>query len=118
MNPASPEPPTPPAESGLIIQRGAGLVTLPHGGSPALSEMISRSLVHLQTDKALAVRERPPGEECDFEIAPGVMMRMSWIPQGEFLMGSPLVATSNQLKMAATDSKRRLTAPVFVHVSA
>ena len=84
-----PEPSKPPAETGLIIQRGAGLMTLPSGGSPALSEMISRSLVHLQTSKALAVPERRPGEECDFEIAPGVMMRMCWIPPGEFFLGSP-----------------------------
>jgi formylglycine-generating enzyme required for sulfatase activity len=84
-----PESPTPPAETGLIIQPGAGLVTLPHGGSPALSEMICRSLAHLQTSKSLATRQPEPGEECDFEIAPGVMMRMCWIPPGEFLMGSP-----------------------------
>ena len=84
-----PEPPKPPDETGLIIQRMTGLVMLPHGRSPALSEMISRSLVHLQTSKALAVPERRGGEECDFEIAPGVMMRMCWIPPGDFLMGSP-----------------------------
>ena len=84
-----PEPPRSPEETGLIIQREAGLVTLPNGGSPALSEMISRSLVHLQTSKALAVAERRAGDECDFEIAPGVMMRMCWIPPGEFVMGSP-----------------------------
>ncbi len=84
-----PEPPQLPEETSLIIQRGAGLVTLPHGGSPALSEMINRSLVHLQPSKALAVPERRAGDECDFEIAPGVMMRMCWIPPGEFMMGSP-----------------------------
>jgi formylglycine-generating enzyme required for sulfatase activity len=89
MNPASPEPPIPPEETGLIIQRGDGLATLPHGGSPALSEMISRSLAHIQSGKALAVPERRAGEEREFEIAPGVMMRMCWIPEGEFLMGSP-----------------------------
>lgn len=30
-----------------------------------------------------------PGEERDFEIAPGVVMRMCWIPAGHFNMGSP-----------------------------
>ena len=30
-----------------------------------------------------------PGEERDFEIAPGVKMTMCWIPPGEFVMGSP-----------------------------
>jgi formylglycine-generating enzyme required for sulfatase activity len=84
-----PDLPRPQEETGLVVQRPAGLVTLPNGGSPALSEMICRSLAHLQTSKALAVPERRPGEECEFEIAPGVMMRMCWIPPGEFLMGSP-----------------------------
>jgi hypothetical protein len=78
----NPEPPTPPGPTGLAIQRPAGLTTLPLANSPALSEMISRSLVHLQTSKALAVPERRAGEECEFEIAPGVMMRMCWIPPG------------------------------------
>ena len=35
------------------------------------------------------VRPNRPGEEREFEIAPGVMMRMCWIPPGEFVMGSP-----------------------------
>jgi formylglycine-generating enzyme required for sulfatase activity len=65
------------------------LATLPHGNSPALSEIITRSLVHLRTSQSLATRHRQPGEERDFEIAPGVMMRMCWIPEGKFLMGSP-----------------------------
>ena len=89
MNPASPDPPTPPEQTGLILQPGAGLATLPHGNSPALSEIINRSLVHLHTSKSLATRHREPGEERDFEIAPGVMMKMCWIPPGEFVMGSP-----------------------------
>ena len=93
MNPAFPSPPTPPPETGLILQPGAGLATLPHGNSPALSEIITRSLVHLRTSQSPATRHREPGEECEFEIAPGVMMRMCWIPPGEFLMESQLVAT-------------------------
>jgi formylglycine-generating enzyme required for sulfatase activity/serine/threonine protein kinase len=32
---------------------------------------------------------RQPGEEREFEIAPGVMITMCWIPPGEFVMGSP-----------------------------
>ena len=83
MNPASPDPPTPPtppAKTGLILQPGAGLATLPPGNSPALSEIINRSLVHLRTSQSLATRHRQPGEEREFEIAPGVMMRMCWIP--------------------------------------
>jgi hypothetical protein len=34
MNPKSPETPTPPAETGLITQRPAGLVTLSPANSP------------------------------------------------------------------------------------
>ena len=60
----SPEPPTPPQETGLIIKPGADLVALPHGRSPALSETIIRSLVHLRTSKALATLKRRTGEEC------------------------------------------------------
>lgn len=84
-----PEPPTPPEETGLIIQRGGGMVTLTNGGSPVLTEMINRSLTHIRTSASLATRQREPGEECEFEIATGVMMRMCWIPPGDFLMGSP-----------------------------
>jgi formylglycine-generating enzyme required for sulfatase activity len=40
------------------------------------------------------VKEKPSKgikavEERDFEIAPGVKIRMCWIPPGEFVMGSP-----------------------------
>ena len=74
MNPAFPSPPTPPEQTGLILQPGAGLATLPHGNAPALSEIITRSLAHLHTSQSLATRHRQPGEERDVEIAPGVMM--------------------------------------------
>ena len=93
MNPASPEPPNPPPETGLITQRPAGLAMLPHNNSPALSEIIHRTLDHIRTSQSLAIRHRKPGEEREFEIAPGVMMRRCWIPEGEFLMESQLVAT-------------------------
>ena len=65
------------------------MTTLPVGGMPILSEIISRSLVHIQTSRALAAPERRAGEESAFEIAPGVSIVMCWIPPGEFLMGSP-----------------------------
>ena len=107
MNPASPEPPNPLAQTGLITQRPAGLVTLPHNSSPALSEIITRSLAHLRTSQSLATRHREPGEEREFEIAPGVMMRMCWIPPGEFLTGSQLVTTCHKLKITATAGKQR-----------
>jgi len=65
------------------------LARLPGGDSPALAEIIARSLLHIQTSKALALRQRSAGEECEFEIAPGVKLVMCWIPPGEFLMGRP-----------------------------
>jgi formylglycine-generating enzyme required for sulfatase activity len=84
-----PEPPTHPEENDLIIQPSTGLVSLPEGGSPALSEIINRSLAHIQAGRTLAIPERRAGEEQEFEIAPGVKIVMCWIPPGEFLMGSP-----------------------------
>jgi formylglycine-generating enzyme required for sulfatase activity len=75
-------------ETGLLIRPGSGLAILPDGCSPVLSEIITRSLVHIQTNKALAVHKRQPGDEWEFEIAPGVNLVMCWIPPGEFLMGS------------------------------
>lgn len=105
----SSEPPESPAETALVIQRPAGLVPLPHGNSPALTEIINRSLVHLCTSQSLATRQREPGEKCEFEIALGVMMRMCWIPPGEFLMGSLLVTICHKLRMTATSGKQRLT---------
>ena len=62
---------------------------VPSGGSPALSEIISRSLGQIRKREAPATGQRNAGEECEFEIAPGVKMVMCWIPPGEFLMGSP-----------------------------
>jgi len=81
--------PNPPSESGLIISPSSGLALLPNGDTPVLSEIISRSLAHIQTRKSLAVTERRAGEEWEFVIAPGAKMVMCWIPPGEFLMGSP-----------------------------
>jgi len=74
-----------PEKAGLLIRPSTDLVCLPDGGSPAMAEIISRSLAHVQTSKALAVSGRRPGEEWVFEIAPGVKMVMCWIPQGELL---------------------------------
>jgi hypothetical protein len=73
----------------LIVSPSTGLVKIPSAGSSALTEIIDRSLVHIMAGKALALPERLAGEECEFEIAPGVKIVMCWIPPGEFLMGSP-----------------------------
>jgi hypothetical protein len=54
----SQEHPITPAEDGLVIRQPTGLVSLPEGGSPALAEIISRSLAHIQTSKALGVLYR------------------------------------------------------------
>lgn len=44
----NPDPPTPPEPTGLVLQRGAGLAPLTNGNSPALSEIITRSLQSLK----------------------------------------------------------------------
>ena len=76
-------------ESGLIIRRESQLARIPDGDSSPMSEIINRSLVHIQTSSKLAAPQRRPGEEKEFEIAPGIRIVMCWIPPGEFLMGSP-----------------------------
>jgi len=86
MNPENPEPGT---KAGLIVRPDSGLAILPGAGTSAMAEMINRSIAHIQTSKALAVPQRRAGDECEFEIAPGVKLVMCWIPPGEFLMGSP-----------------------------
>jgi Leucine-rich repeat (LRR) protein len=48
--------PIPTAVSGLVIPPCTGLVGIPEGGSPALSEIISRSLAHIQTSSKLMAR--------------------------------------------------------------
>jgi formylglycine-generating enzyme required for sulfatase activity len=80
---------TPSEADDLIVRPSTGLVTIPEGGFPALSEIIIRSLAHIQTSRALVVPMFSAGEEREFEIAPGVSIVMCWIPPGEFLMGSP-----------------------------
>ena len=45
------------------------------------------------------------GEERDFEIAPGVTMTFSWIPPGEFLMGSP----EGEDRLAYNETQHRVT---------
>ncbi len=84
--------PIPPAVSGLVIRQSTGLASLREGDSSALSEIISRSLTHIQANRALALPVRRPGEEQEFEIAPGVKIVMCWIPPGDFLKGDDLFA--------------------------
>ena len=84
-----PEHPKPAKEFGLIVRPESGLPILPGAGTSAMAEMISRSLVQIKAGKALTLPQRRAGEDCEFEIAPGVKMVMCWIPPGEFLMGSP-----------------------------
>lgn len=85
----STEPLNPSQGTGLQILREARLAKLPNGDSLALTEIISRSLRHIQTSRDLVLPARKAGEECEFEIAPGVKIVMCWIPPGQFLMGSP-----------------------------
>ena len=52
------EHPLAPAENGLVIRPSTDLVRLPEGGSSALSEIISRSLVHIQASQSLGTLHR------------------------------------------------------------
>jgi formylglycine-generating enzyme required for sulfatase activity len=47
-----------------------------------------------------------PGEEHEFEIAPGVKMTFCWCPPGEFLMGSP---ASEQGRESAREEQVKVT---------
>jgi len=76
------------SENISLIPKLTELARLPNTGSPAMAEIISRSLVHIQTS-TLATTQRRAGEEKKFEIAAGVSIVMCWIPPGEFLMSSP-----------------------------
>jgi formylglycine-generating enzyme required for sulfatase activity len=87
MDPANPNENGP--SQSLILRQSSGLVGLPEGRSAPLEEMILRSLDHLSESAGLIALEPRPGEERDFQIAPGVTMRMCWCPPGKFLMGSP-----------------------------
>ncbi len=59
----------PPEESkasdkhGIIIRPSTGLVSHPNGDSPALGEIMTRSMVHIQTSKALEMRHRVGEQE-------------------------------------------------------
>lgn len=53
----------PPEETGLKLQENSGLVRLPSSGTPVLSEIINRSIIHIHTSKALGLRHRIGGHE-------------------------------------------------------
>ena len=75
-------------QNSLIGKPASGLLNVPPHHTPALCEIIDRSLVHIQTSKRLSAPEWRAGEEQEFEIAPDVWIVMCWIPPGKFLMGS------------------------------
>ncbi len=95
--PNSPEIPLAAKETGLLIVGDSSLALLGKGTSPALEEMVSRSLAQIRANPASGLSHRSgelvaplkAGDEREFEIAPGVKIVMCWIPPGEFLMGSP-----------------------------
>ena len=72
---------------GITVSPSAGLAKHHDGGTSALSEIISRSILHIQTGRALVGPARKAGDEHEFEITHGVKIVMCWIPPGEFLMG-------------------------------
>jgi len=84
-------------ETGLRIVRDSSLALLPKGSTPALEEMVGRSLAQIRATPASGMNQSGcelvvglrAGDEREFEIAPGVKIVMCWIPPGEFLMGCP-----------------------------
>ena len=61
--PTSPEEFHPDEQNRLIIRRDTALALLSDGGGRALSEIVNRSLVHIQTSKALGMRHRVGEQE-------------------------------------------------------
>lgn len=57
-------------------------MTLPHGASPALSEITNSSLINLHTSQSLATHRRESGGECESDIAIGMLRKMRWMPSG------------------------------------
>ena len=99
------EPIEPLEDAGLIVRPSTDLMILPDGGSSALSEIISRSLAHIQSRRAPEAPIRRAGEEQEFEIAHGVKIVMCWIPPGDFLMGSP----HDELGRFSVETQHRVT---------
>jgi len=84
------KPRKPSEDARLISRREKESASLRQIGMPSLTEIIDRTLGRIQTSKSVASPLRIAGDKCGFEIAPGVIMMMCWIPPGEFLMGSPV----------------------------
>ena len=94
----SEEVPITPAESSLVIRPSTGLVSLAEGGSPALAEIIGRSLVHIQASRALATRHRIGEHELcgpdyglvcafaeDLRLPPEEVLRRLLLPKSGYL---------------------------------
>jgi formylglycine-generating enzyme required for sulfatase activity len=76
------------AKTLAVIVATAGLATAQENA--AKPDTIETAGVVTASDKAYTkLKGNRAGEEREFEIAPGVMMKFSWCPQGEFMMGSP-----------------------------
>ena len=58
-----PEEYHPEARNGLIVRGETALALISDGGTPALSEIVNRSLIQIQTSKALGMRHRVGEQE-------------------------------------------------------
>ena len=70
-----PEQSPPSEKTSLLTQSESGLANISSNDSPALSEIMSRSLIHIQTSKILTARHRIGSHElCD----PDYRLVCSW----------------------------------------
>lgn len=82
------EPPKSPEIESFLIRPSTGLVSVPNGGSPALSEIINRSLVHIQTSKTLGRLHRIGDHELqwpDYQLV-SIWAEQLNVPPAEVLM--------------------------------
>lgn len=97
----SEEIPRPPDDTGLRTQREAGLANLPNGGLRPLSEIINRSLVHIQTSKAQWILHRLGGYDL---YGPDYRMVCAWAEELRLTEEEVLFSLLNAKKLGFEDS--------------
>lgn len=95
------EVPRTPDETGLRIQREAGLANLPNGGLRPLSEIINRSLLHIQTSKSQWILHRLGGH---FLYGPDYRMVCAWAEELRLTEEEVLISLLDAEKLGFEDS--------------